>query len=65
MQDNLYPYSVNRLIVGLKNIRGQRSNNLEKWLKNDGHIYTRQDGIISMFTVHRVHLLNDETPILT
>ena len=49
MQDDLYPYSVNKLIVGLglNNIRGQeRSNNnlQEKQLKNDGHIYTLQDG---------------------
>ena len=63
MQDNLYPYSVNKLIggLGLNNIRGQeRSNNnlQEKQLKNDGHIYTRQDGAnINVHQVHHVHLL--------
>jgi hypothetical protein len=66
MQDNLYPYSVNKLIVGLglNNIRGQeRSNNnlQEKQLKNDGHIYTRQDEAnINVHQVHHVHLLDDE-----
>ena len=68
MQDDLYPYSVNKLIVGLglNNIRGQeRSNNnlQEKQLKNDGHIYTRQDEAnINVHQVHHVHLLDDENP---
>ncbi|MCB1658758.1 MAG: PriCT-2 domain-containing protein, partial [Pseudomonadales bacterium] len=68
MQANLYPYSVNKLIVGLglNNIRGQeRSNNnlQEKQLKNDGHIYTRQDEAnINVHQVHHVHLLDDENP---
>jgi hypothetical protein len=55
MQDNLAPYSVNKLIVGLglNNIRGQeRSNNKqENSPKNDGHIYvSRTVELISMFT---------------
>ena len=68
MQDKLYPYSVNKLIVGLglNNIRGQeRSNNeqQENSPKNDGHIYTRQDGAnINVHQVHHVHLLDDENP---
>jgi hypothetical protein len=66
MQDSLAPFSVNKLIggLGLNNIRGQeRSNNnlQEKQLKNDGHIYTRQDEAnINVHQVHHVHLLDDE-----
>ena len=63
-QDHLYPYSVNKLIVGLglelNNIRVQeRSNNnqQEKTPKNDDDIYTLQDGAKNnVHQVHHVHL---------
>ena len=62
MQDNLAPYSVNKLIVGLglNNIRGQeRSNNeqQENSPKNDGHIYVpKQLERKQVHQVHQVHL---------
>ena len=67
MQDNLYPYSVNKLIVGLglNNIRGQeRSNNnqQEKTPKNDDDIYTLQDGAnyLHGHKGHKGHTFDDE-----
>ena len=64
MQDDLYPYSVNKLIVGfdLNNIRGQESQIItcKRWnLKTMViYIYGRME-TISMFTnVHHGHLLN-------
>lgn len=68
MQDNLYPYSVNKLIVGLglNNIRGQeRSNNeqQENSPKNDSYIYvSEQLEQKQVHQVHHVHLLDDENP---
>lgn len=66
MQDNLAPYSVNKLIVGLglNNIRGQeRSNNeqQEDSTKNDGYIYVpkqleRKHG----HKGHKGHTFDDE-----
>ena len=58
MQDNLAPYSVNKLIVGLglNNIRGQeRSNNeqQENSQKNDSYIYVSEQ--LEQKQVHQVH----------
>ena len=66
MQDNNYPYSVNKLIVGLglelNNIRGQESGKIKNQPKSESDIYILQDGAnINVHHVHQVHPFNDES----
>jgi len=65
LQDNLYPYSVNKLIGGLglelNNIRGQESEKIKNQPISKDHIYISQDGAKNnVHQVHQVHPLNDE-----